>query len=349
MAIKKLGITEFLLQSGGFPIFDVRSPGEFNHAHMPGVNSLPLFNDEERKIVGTAYKQQGKQKAIKLGLDFFGVKMRAMVEAVEATLKTFEGPKEKIFVHCWRGGMRSAGVAWMLDLYGYDVYTLVGGYKAYRNHVLATFEKHYDIRILGGYTGSGKTLLLEQLKKQGESMIDLEALAKHKGSAFGALGQPAQPTPEMFENMLAVELEKNTQNTFWLEDESQRIGILNIPHAFWKNMRTKPVFFVDIPFEERLDYICQEYGRHPKDSMISSILRIQKRLGPLETKTAIGLLVEDNVKECFRILLAYYDKTYQKSLENRENISSLLNKISCSGVDTVSNTEKLLACVSSFA
>jgi tRNA 2-selenouridine synthase len=358
MAINKITIDQFLLLRKRHPVLDVRSPGEYLHAHLPGAYNLPLFSDEERKIVGTAYKQQGKEKAIKAGLDFFGTRMRAMVEMAESfygthypaenkTGKTGSAGKKTMLVHCWRGGMRSAGVAWLLDLYGFEVYVLTGGYKAYRNFVLEQFEKDYDIKILGGYTGSGKTALLGELKKKGNLTIDLEALASHRGSAFGGIGQPKQPTQEMFENKLADALMDTTQApaSFWLEDESQRIGVLNIPHPFWNTMRRKPVYFVEISFEERLKHIIDIYGNLHKESLLVSVLRIQKRLGPLETKTCIALLEENNTREAFRILLKYYDKTYEKSLYKRENSSSLLNKIPLLTVDSIVNAEKLLACL----
>ncbi len=380
MAIQKLTIEEFLQLAKQHPVFDVRSPGEFVHAHIPGAVSLPLFTDEERKVVGTAYKQQSKQAAIKIGLDYYGVKMRKMVEEVEAlvvdrkrlvekqqttnnkppTENTQQKTENIALVHCWRGGMRSAGVAWVLDLYGFKVYTLIGGYKAYRKWVLAQFEKAYPFKIIGGYTGSGKTLVMDELAKQQQSVIDLEALANHKGSAFGALGQQPQPGQEMFENLLAgrlsdVSKKMTEENAFitnnyhlssaiFLEDESQRIGNLQIPMPLWYTMRKCPVYFMDIPFEERLNYLTVAYGGFTKEQLVNAIIRIQKRLGGLETKNAINYLLENNHKECFRILLQYYDKWYIKGLYNRENIEGLLNKIPCAGVDTEINTQKILEC-----
>ncbi len=357
MPVKKINIDSFLALQAQHPVpvMDVRSPGEYAHAYIPGAYSLPLFTDEERKIVGTAYKQQGKQKAIKLGLGFFSVKMTTMIESVEEILsarkKELKQESNIVLVHCWRGGMRSAGVAWLLDLYGFEVYTLQGGYKAYRNWVLSLFTRDYDLNILGGYTGSGKTYLLESLAKQGQPVINLEELAQHKGSAFGGIGQLPQPSQEMFENKLAMALNETIQKELpaskiacWLEDESQRIGVLNIPPAFWKTMRTKPVFFIEIPFEERLLFIEKEYGSLETEKLVNAIIRIQKRLGPLETKTSIGFLLENNRKEAFRILLMYYDKSYQKGLHNRENIAQLLNKIPASSVDVTVNTQKILSC-----
>jgi tRNA 2-selenouridine synthase len=367
MAIQKIAVEEFLQLAKLHPVLDVRSPGEFVHAHIPGAYSLPLFTDEERKVVGTAYKQQSRKTAIKIGLDYFGVKMRRMVEEVEEIIRNRQqakGNKQQtettgtmtqlpiancILVHCWRGGMRSAGVAWLLDLYGFKVYTLSGGYKAYRHWAREQFDKQYNCTILGGYTGSGKTLVLQELQRTGHLVIDLEGLANHKGSAFGALGEKPQPTQEMFENLLAEKLyelsaspEGSGLEEIFIEDESQRIGSLTIPNNFWTQMRQCPVLFLDIPFEERLTYLAEEYGKFEKEQMVNAIIRIQKRLGGQETKMAINYLLENNHRECFRILLTYYDKYYDKGLNNRENLSSLLKKIVCANGEIKNNTQKLI-------
>ena len=370
MAIEKINIKNFLELADQYPVIDVRSPGEYNHAQIPGAYSLPLFNDEERKIVGTTYKQQSREAAIKIGLDFFGVKTKKMVEDVEAIISNRQQAINKdqmpiahcVLIHCWRGGMRSAAVAWLLDMYGFKIFTLAGGYKAFRKWVLKQFDEEYSLKILGGYTGSGKTLILQELKRKGYSVIDLENLANHKGSAFGAIGEKPQPTQEMFENLLALKLNKagskkkevreaNEINLtsyslphtspIWLEDESQRIGKLIIPNSFWKKMRTGPVYFLDIPFEERLNYLVATYGNFDKEKLAEAIERIQKRLGGLETKNAISFLSENNIRECFSILLKYYDKLYLKGLHNRKNYESLLNIILCSSVNTNSNVNKL--------
>ena len=356
MAIEKIHIEKFLALAGQYPVIDVRSPAEYMHAQIPGAHSLSLFTDEERKVVGTAYKQQSREAAIKIGLDFFGGKMKRIVEEVEALIGTRQQPTGQgqeggntspspiancILVHCWRGGMRSAAVAWLLDMYGFKVYTLAGGYKSFRNWVLKQFDKEYDLKILGGYTGSGKTNILKVLANK-HPVIDLERLANHKGSAFGAIGEAPQPTQEMFENLLAIQLfEKASKEGIWLEDESQRIGRLMIPNLFWEKMRNSPVYFLDIPFEERLNYLVTTYGSFEREKLSESILRIQKRLGGLETKNALHLLAEDNIKDCFRILLKYYDKLYHKGLHNRKNYASLLNIIPCSDVNSSINVNKL--------
>lgn len=371
MAAQKINIEQFLELAMQHPVIDVRSPGEYSHAHLPGANSLPLFTDEERKIVGTAYKQESREQAIKLGLDFFGPKMRKMVDEVESLIRSSasgardsELPNRHILVYCWRGGMRSGAVSWLLDLYGFKVYTLIGGYKKFRNHVLDTFKQPFQFNILSGYTGSGKTEVLKAMKEKGERVIDLEGIANHKGSAFGNIGMPAQPGQEMFENLLAAELRQSMVNSelsikdsphspltihyspIWLEDESQRIGLVNLPSDFWKNMRQSPVYFLDIPFEERLNHIVEEYGQLDKQRMIDAIGRIREKLGGLNAKAAIQLLEEGNTTESFRILLKYYDKFYLKALHNREAINSLLYSIECK---TVSIENANLLCRSRIA
>ena len=251
--------------------------------------------------------------------------------------------------------MRSAGVAWLLDLYGFKVYTLVGGYKKFRNYVLDTFNLPINLKILGGYTGSGKTELLKTLKEKGETVVDLEGIAGHKGSTFGNIGLPKQLGQEMFENLLGCELravgcrlnsDSPTTHTshptpdIWLEDESQRIGQVNIPHELWKNIRQSPVYFLDIPFEERLRHIVQEYGQLDPEKLIEAIVRISQKLGHLNAKTAILGLKEGKISESFDILLKYYDKHYFKSLHNREGINSLLHTVDCKSV-TPENADQL--------
>src|ERR1700755_1031957 len=149
---RQISINDFLQLSAPVALIDVRTPAEFEHGHIPGAFNLPLFSNEERVKVGTTYKQVGREEAILLGFDLTGSKWSAFIkQALEIA------PGKKIAVHCWRGGMRSSTMAWALDLYGFDVYLIEGGYKKYRRWVLDQFEKQYNLLILGGMTGSGKT------------------------------------------------------------------------------------------------------------------------------------------------------------------------------------------------
>lgn len=335
----RIQIEEFLSLALQHPVLDVRSPGEYSHASIPSAHSFPLFSDDERKVVGTTYKQQSREHAIKIGLDYFGPKMRLMVEEAER----IAGNDKTLLVHCWRGGMRSAAISWLLDLYGFKVYTLAGGYKAFRQWALKQFGRPFNCAILGGYTGSGKTLLLEELAKRKQQTIDLEDLANHKGSAFGALGRGPQPSQEMFENLLALKMaDVQPDQPVWIEDESRRIGNLNIPADLWSTMRASPVFFLDIPAEARLQHILSEYGKFKKEDLVSTIMRIRKRLGGVATRDAINHLLDDNVEECFRILLRYYDKFYGHGLTNRDNVDGLLTTVTTEVVDAVRNANLLM-------
>lgn len=346
MSITRIEIETFLEKAETLPVFDVRSPGEYEHAHIPGAFNLAVFNNDQRKKIGTAYKQQGKQPAIKIGLDFFGPRMGKMIRMVDKVIHMAYPDTNRILVHCWRGGMRSGAVAWLLDFYGYEVFLLEGGYKAYRNYVLQSFEKKYPFAVLGGYTGSGKTELLHELLQLHQPVIDLEGIASHKGSAFGGIGIEDQPSQEMFENKMIQALNKimkSSPKNIWVEDESQRIGALNIPHAIWKQMRSASLYFLDIAFNERLDYILKDYGKQDMEKLIQATERIQKRLGPLETSTTLYLLKENKIKEAFAILLQYYDKLYRKSLHNREDLHSILHTLTLSGLNRDEKVQILLS------
>jgi len=351
MAVQKIDIDNFIIETsasiGSSITIDVRSPAEFEHAHIPHALNLPLFDNEQRALIGTTYKKQSREAAIKVGLPLFGAKMLPMIETVEAWIKDRQKEndltKPTIYVHCWRGGMRSAAVAWLLDLYGYKVIQLTGGYKAYRNWVLAQFTIPYSLKVLGGYTGSGKTEILHALQEKNYAVIDLEGLAHHKGSAYGAIGQLPQPSQEMFENIVAEKLlEVNKkQKSIWIEDESQRIGTVLIPTPLFHLMRNSTCYFMTIPFEQRLNFIVEGYGSFDQKSLIEATMRIQKRLGGLETKTAIDFITAGALKEAFSILLKYYDKWYEKNAKNEVLPTIELIPVSSETVDPVHNASLL--------
>jgi len=355
MAVQKIDIDNFIIETSasiGSSLrssitIDVRSPAEFEHAHIPHALNLPLFDNEQRALIGTTYKKQSREAAIKVGLPLFGTKMLPMIETVEAWIKDRQKEndltKPTIYVHCWRGGMRSAAVAWLLDLYGYKVIQLTGGYKAYRNWVLAQFTIPYSLKVLGGYTGSGKTEILHALQEKNYAVIDLEGLAHHKGSAYGAIGQLPQPSQEMFENIIAEKLlEVNKkQKSIWIEDESQRIGTVLIPTPLFHLMRNSTCYFMTIPFEQRLNFIVEGYGSFDQKSLIEATMRIQKRLGGLETKTAVDFITAGALKEAFSILLKYYDKWYEKNAKNEVLPTIELIPVSSEIVDPVHNASLL--------
>lgn len=297
------------------PLIDVRSPKEFAQGHIPGAVSMPLFSDDERAVVGTLYKQQGRDAAVLEGLRIVGPKLAGMVEQARTI-----APDGRIRVHCWRGGERSGSVAWLLDKAGFEeVSTLRGGYKSFRNRVLASFAAGAELRVLGGYTGTGKTETLRHLRELGEEVLDLEALANHKGSSFGALGQLPQPTTEHFENLLWEALQGRAQGKrIWVEDESMMIGRCKIPDAFFNRMREAILYFAEMPQEERADRLVQDYGLFEPSVLADAVKRIEKRLGPQHCKAALEALAQRDLRTVARITLAYYDKTYARGAAQRD-------------------------------
>ncbi len=288
-------------------LFDVRTPSEFAKGHIPGAINLPLFSDEERAVVGTIYKRQSPRHALLKGLEFAGNKMAWYVR--EAIAKA---GSNKIVVHCWRGGQRSGSLSWLLEFAGFDVQVLTGGYKAYRSHLHQAFsERRLRMIVLGGPTGSGKTKLLTALAEAGEQIIDLEHIAHHKGSSFGALGEAPQPTVEQFENDLYEVFHKIDPNKrVWVENENRAIGRVFMPEGFWEHFRQSPLIDLDIPFDARLEYLVGVYGSFPSNLLQEAFLRLEKRLGGQHCKAAVGALQEGDVSTAAAIALRYYDKSY---------------------------------------
>ena len=194
-----------------------------------------------------------------------------------------------------------------------------------------------------GFTKHNQTKILHALKNKKQSIIDLEALAHHKGSAFGALGQAPQPSQEHFENKLAESLWNSVQeDSIWIEDESQRIGTVIVPTELFKQMRASTCYFLEIPFEERLNFIVEAYGSLELQGLQAATIRIQKRLGGLETKNTLQFLEEKNIKAAFDILLKYYDRWYAKFSQATTQPKLSVQKIGCEKVDAEENAQILI-------
>lgn len=296
-------------------IIDVRSPGEYSRGHIPSSVNIALFDDNERAHVGTVYKQNSREAAINLGYKYVTPKLQFFIDETKK-----HAPELNVIVHCWRGGMRSQSFAKHLHDNGFkNVFVISGGYKSYRNYVLDYFNNPFKLKILGGFTGSGKTHILHDFLEAGHQVIDLEALANHKGSAFGAIGLGSQPTTEYFENLLQFELSKlNISKEIWLEDESVSIGKVAIPMTFFNQMRQAPLYFLNIPKEERAKNLVDEYTHCEKDVLKTAIYKIAKRLGGQDVKDAIDFIENGDFYNAALISLHYYDKAYFKGMEKRE-------------------------------
>ncbi|MCF8459748.1 MAG: tRNA 2-selenouridine(34) synthase MnmH [Flavobacteriales bacterium] len=302
---------DFLFATGEMSIVDVRSPGEFEAGHVTGAISIPLFADDERAIVGTIYKQQGKKGAIEKGLEIVGPKMAALAKKAEVA-----APNGKLGVYCWRGGMRSNRMAWLFEQVGLNCTVLEGGYKAYRNSVLVGFSDLNNLIVLDGPTGSGKTNILHALRDAGEQILDLEGLANHKGSAFGNIGLPEQPSSQQFQNDLYYELRKlDLEKRIWIEREGMTIGRVYLPQPLWENMRGSTAISIRIPMGLRVERLVEDYGHASRTELEKSIHKLQQKLGGQHMNTALELLSEDRLAEVAELLLQYYDKQYRFSKE----------------------------------
>jgi len=304
-------------------LLDVRSPSEFAKGHIPGAVSFPLFSDQERAEVGTLYKKEGKKAAIQRGLQLVGPKLSLFVLEAEKSLNS----AKTLRLYCARGGMRSSSMAWLLELYGVRCLVLKGGYKVFRRWVINQWIKPYPFRVLGGFTGSGKTELLQKLSEQGAQMIDLERLACHRGSSFGSLGFAMQPSIEHFENLLARCLSQcDLSRPIWVEDESRMIGHCCLPTAIWSQMEKAPFFWLEDSHKQRVLRLVQQYGSYSIEQLSSSILRLSKKLGLVKAKALVSLLEEGKLEEVVESLLQYYDKSYLYACQKRHKTQIPVSK-----------------------
>ncbi|MEM8582660.1 MAG: tRNA 2-selenouridine(34) synthase MnmH [Bacteroidota bacterium] len=315
---------DYLRCAGDRVLLDVRSPGEYEQGHLFQAQSLPLFDDVERAEVGTLYKQDSPDAALLRGLEIAGSKMRHYVERARQITQG-----KPVTVHCWRGGQRSQSMGWLLERAGMDVQILEGGYKNFRRwqrRYLA--ESTHTFIIIGGPTGAGKTRLLEALAEQGESVIDLEGLARHRGSSFGAIGQPeAQPTTEQFENELFARLYAIPPDQgVYLEDESRMIGTACIPDAIFDRMQSAPLIALEVSTDRRLQQLVEEYGQFPQDQLADAFTRITKRLGGQHVKSALESLQAGDLSKAAEIALVYYDKAYARSSRKPDQILSVADR-----------------------
>jgi len=288
------------------PLLDARSEGEYLRGHIPGALNLPLLKNEERVVIGTTYKQQGREAAVKKGFELVGPRFASIIADAEKL-----APSRDILLYCWRGGMRSNITAWLLNLSGFRVTLLKNGYKAWRTWAQAQFNIKGDVIVAGGRTGSGKTSLLKAIAACGEPVIDLEGMACHKGSAFGALGQQPQPVTEHFENMLAIEwFVKRKKGPVWMENESRSIGSNIIPLGIYEQLRNASMIEIRLPDALRKQRILDEYGIFPTEKLAENTLKLAKRLGGNRLKEAMACLDEKNLAGWVDLMLSYYDESY---------------------------------------
>ncbi len=327
MYFKRKELEKFSSLKG--PLIDVRSPGEYYKGHMPNSINIPLFDNDERSIIGSIYKKEGREKAVIEGLKFFEKKMELLLDNLFMSIdsyKTIPNKNNEFFIriYCSRGGMRSQSIAWLLDKYKLNPITLKGGYKIYRRWVLDSFSKKLNIVVIGGKTGTGKTRLLSLLEKYKYQTIDLEGFACHRGSTFGGLGMKEQPSNEQFENKIAEKLYSfNISNSIFVEAESANIGKCKIPHEFFNQMKNSRRIEIIRSEPNRLDELIDTYSVFKKEELQESVLRIKKRLGPQRTKIALESINNERWDLVCKSVLDYYDKCYEHEKVGKTNIKKL--------------------------
>ena len=315
-------------QSG---LIDVRSELEFEQGHLPSFANMPILTNPEREQVGTMYKQSGQPAAIELGHQLVSPHRQARIDAWLNITKTSSEPP---ILMCWRGGLRSQTAARWLRENGQSCTTVKGGYKAVRKFLLQVFEAPHTPVVLTGLTGSGKTQLLQRL---GDFAIDLEGLARHRGSAFGRFWNQTQPSQATFENLLALSLKGRATDCFVVEDESLRIGDVALPNSFKSSMQSSPLVILEVPLNERIRNIYDDYIGKPlkegasreflKNCYIENLRRIEKKLGGLLCKELLEKLqsaflsVNDEIESHSRwiksLLIHYYDPLYEYSFSKQ--------------------------------
>lgn len=313
--MQRISVSDLYEQNQERVLFDARTPAEYTKGHLPEAINLPLFSDEERVVVGTLYKQENPEIAFIKGLDFAGARLSSYVKNALRY-----APNRKVAIYCWRGGKRSGSLAWLLDIAGFDVQILDGGYKAYRQFVRAQFSaQQLPLLVLGGKTGSGKTAILHHLRGMNEQVLDLEGLAHHKGSAFGALGESPQPSIEQFENELYQAIRTLDLNRrIWVESESRLIGKVYLPDGFWQQHEAAPIICLNVSDDYRVQRLVDDYAQYPKTDLIAVFEGIKKRLGGQRLQSAVQALEQNDYASAARTALEYYDKAYLRS-RGKEN------------------------------
>ena len=333
MNFKSNDLKEFRKTKG--LLIDVRSPDEYYKGHMPNSINIPIFNNEERSVVGKKYKISGREIAVREGFKIIENKIDKLLkkfilikkEFLISTIDNYSNDNN-IKIYCARGGMRSQSMLWLLEKFNYPCVTLNGGYKTYRNWVLNRFKDKQKIIVIGGKTGTRKTKILNKLKSLNYQILDFESLANHRGSSFGGLGMKEQPTNEQYENLLAENLHNmNKDNFIFVEAESPNIGKNRIPNELYRQMNNSKRIEIIRSESIRIKELINTYSKYQKNDLKESVLKISKRLGPQRTKSAIVSIDNEDWENVCKSVLDYYDRCYEHELKDKQDVKILDMKL----------------------
>ena len=331
-------------------VIDVRTPAEFAEDHIPGAINAPVLSDEERVVVGTMYKQVSPFEATKYGAALVAKNIAHHLE----TLFADRPINWKPLIYCWRGGKRSGSMTTWFRLIGWKACQLQGGYKSYRHQVLerlGSLPTQFRFRVLAGMTGSGKTRLLRALGGQGAQILDLEELARHRGSLLGALPGEAQPSQKSFDSGLLQALERlDPSRPVFVEAESKKIGQLQLPDSLMQAMAASECVRVEASIEDRVEFLCEDYASlFDAPEVFKRLLSCLVGLHGHQVVNHWHGLIDAGAKaELFRELIErHYDPAYRRSSQTlfRELHRAEPFAFRPNAVDLASEARRLLAFV----
>ncbi len=303
-------------------IVDVRTPKEYLEDHIPGAINIPIFDDDERAIIGTLYKQKGKEIAVETGIEITSPKLQDFYNKYLNLSKQYK----QIVLYCFRGGMRSTSLVDFLNEIGLKVLKLDGGYKAYRNYVLKYLEnlsiKHQFI-VLHGHTGTGKTMLLEELEKKGVCVLNLEALAQNSGSVYGEIFYSGKaPSQKWFDSLVVKILRESKYKNILMESESKKIGKVTLCKTFWDTMIQGKHILINSSVENRVKRLVEDYTKYntqDDEYLKKSTSRLKDTIGNQAVEDLINKIEDKNYESVASFLIQnYYDKLYSYSIGKYE-------------------------------
>lgn len=320
-------VEQFISNRMKYRPIDVRSPAEYDRAHIPCAVNVPLLTDEERTIIGDIYRRQGAEKAKMAGLETVACRLPQMVEKILAA----SGEREPL-IYCWRGGLRSHSMCSVFSALKYSASQLSGGYRAFRRFIYG-FHKQAVLKmpvyVLNGLTGVGKTRLLRILQRRGYPALDLEGMANNRGSVFGAAGLGKPRSQKDFEALLAMALLANKNAPYLVvEGEGRRIGHVLLPDYLFRAMSEGRHILLVADLAVRVERIVEEYGRQAEggEELAEAVMALQKRLGTAKCRELAAKIRQGAYHEAaLELCCSYYDKYYQDSRGGKENYLAVIS------------------------